>query len=396
MESRFMKQVAKKIGYLLFAFFFYIDRIFTRVNKHKVFCIMTHDSSMDSNVGMIIQEMKKQNPNYKFYYIKKEDTAEVKNGGRFNSILNFFLVKPFHMATASYIFLDNIFLPMSYLHFSSKTKVVQLWHGTGTIKKFGQDANEGNLKKLENRANRTITHLIVNAEGIREQYAGAFGIELDKVYAVGLPRTDVLFDSKKQRNDKKAFYGQYPELKEKKIVLYAPTFRDDEVANPKMVLDLDAFINELPDDLVCIIKLHPFVARQYTWTKEQEERYRGRVYNLSSYTDTNTLLLVADALITDYSSIIYEYCLREKPMIFYAYDLDDFESKGRGFYESYEAFVPGMVASTTDEVIEAIKMNIYEDKYDLERIEWFRDRHYQYFDGKSTERVIELVSSKEE
>ena len=395
MENRFMKQFAKKIGYMLFAFFFYINRIFTRVNKHKVFCIMTHDSSLDSNVGMIVQEMKKQNPNYKFYYIKKEDTAEVKNGGKVISVLEFFLVKPFHMATAGNIFLDNIFLPMSYLHFSSKTKVVQLWHGTGTIKKFGQDANEGNLKKLEYLANRTITHLIVNAEGIREQYAGAFGVELDKVYAAGLPRTDILFDSKKQQNDKKVFYQQYPELKDKKIVLYAPTFRDEEVAKPKMELDLDACINQLPDDLVCIIKLHPFVAKHYAWTKEQQERYKGRVYNLSSYPDTNTLLLVADALITDYSSIIYEYCLREKPMVFYAYDLEVFESKGRGFYEPYEAFVPGMVAKTTNEVIEAIKLNIYEEKYDIERIEWFRDRHYQYFDGKSTERVIELIRSKD-
>lgn len=393
MENQFMKQFAKKVGYLLFAFIFYINRIFTRVNKHKVFCIMTHDSSIDSNVGMITQEMKKQNPNYKFYYIKKEDTAKVKNGGKIKSILEFFLVKPFHMATAKYIFLDNIFLPMSYLHFSSRTKVVQLWHGTGTIKKFGQDANEGNLKKLENHANQAITHLIVNAEGIREQYAGAFGIELDKVYATGLPRTDVLFDFDKQRNDKNAFFQQYPELKDKKIIVYAPTFRDDEVVNPKMKLDLDAIISQLPDDLVCIIKLHPFVAKKYTWTKEQQEKYQGRVYNLSSYPDTNTLLLIADALITDYSSIIYEYCLREKPMIFYAYDLESFESKGRGFYEPYEAFVPGMVVRTSDEVIEAIKLNIYEDKYDIERIEWFRDRHYQYFDGKSTERVIDLVSS---
>ncbi|WP_455718493.1 hypothetical protein, partial [Anaerosporobacter sp.] len=88
-----MKQLAKKIGYLIFAFFFYINRIFTKVNKQKVFCIMTHDSSMDSNVGMIIQEMKKKNPNYKFYYIKKEETAKVKNGGKdggkVKSILSF-------------------------------------------------------------------------------------------------------------------------------------------------------------------------------------------------------------------------------------------------------------------------------------------------------------------
>ncbi|WP_167955780.1 CDP-glycerol glycerophosphotransferase family protein [Anaerosporobacter faecicola] len=390
-----MKQTVKKMGYMVFAFFFYVYRIFTRVNKDKVFCIMTHDSSMDSNVGMIVQEMKKQSSAYEFHYIKKEETAEVKSGGRIRSCLTFFLIKPYHMATAGYLFLDNIFLPMAYLHFSKYTKVVQLWHGTGTIKKFGQDANEGNLKRLEKHANQTVTHLIVNADGIRSQYAGAFGIEPEHVYATGLPRTDCLFDEEKKKQDMAGFYEQYPELKEKRIILYAPTFRDDEVSNPKVALDLDVFINRLPVDCVCIIKLHPFVAKQYSWTKEQQERYKGRVFNLSEFPDINTLLFVADALITDYSSIIYEYCLQDKPMIFFAYDLEHFEQQGRGFYEPYESFVPGMVVKNMEEVIEAIQWNVYEDKYDRERIEWFRERYYHYFDGRSTERVIRLVTEKE-
>lgn len=393
-----MKQKLKKAGYLLFACFFYIYRVFTRVNKYKVFCIMTHDSSMDSNVGMIVQQMKKD-PKYIFYYIKKEDTENVKGihtearkKGKLHTILSFFLVKPYQMATAKYIFLDNVFLPMSYLHFSKKTRVVQLWHGTGTIKKFGQDSNEGVLKKLEMRANNTITHLIVNSEELREQYAGAFGISIDKVYATGLPRTDTLFDEVKKKRDVRDFYDQYPELKHKKLVLYAPTFRDSEVAVPKMRLDLDMLVEQLPDDCVCMIKLHPFVEKHYRLTQDQVTRYNGKIMNMSSYTDTNTLLLVSDALITDYSSIIFEYCLSEKPMIFFAYDLENFTNQGRGFYEPYEDFVPGMIVKSTYEVVEAIKLNVYEGKYDLERIEWFCDRHYDHFDGCSTSRVIELVT----
>lgn len=355
---------------------------------------MTHDSSADSNVGMLVQKMQKMEQPFQFVYIKKEDTAKVKSGGKLIEVLNFFLVKPFHMASAGYILLDNIFLPMAYLHFSKKTKVVQLWHGTGTIKKFGQDANEGDLKKLENHANRSITHLIVNADGIREQYAQAFGVSIDKVYATGLPRTDSLFDEDKKNKDIHDFYERYPQLKDKRLVLYAPTFRDQEVSSPKIHLEFDTWIKELPEDCVCLIKLHPFVAKHYELTKEQQKLYENRIVNVSSYVDTNTLLFVADALITDYSSIIYEYCLREKPMIFFAYDLEEFTENGRGFYQSYEESVPGMVETTTEGVTQAIKLNVYEGKYDLERIEWFRDRHYDYYDGKSTERVLELIMEK--
>jgi CDP-ribitol ribitolphosphotransferase len=108
-----------------------------------------------------------------------------------------------------------------------------------------------------------------------------------------------------------------------------------------------------------------------------------RVISMSSYSDLNTLLLVSDYLITDYSSIIFEYCLRKKPMIFYAYDLDQFTDGGRGFYQPYKEFVPGPVVKDTQEILELLSNN----QFDYEKKEAFVHMNYQYLDGKSAERI---------
>lgn len=343
---------------------------------------MTHDSSLESNVGVMIQVMREKNKNYEFIKLTKENSK---------ISLAFFLQKSYHLATSKYVIMDNTFLPISYLHFSKKVKVVQLWHGTGTIKKFGQDSNEGVLKRLEYRANQSITHLIVNAKGIKRQYAQAFGVPLERTYAVGLPRTDLLFDSNKEQQDIEKFYEEFTELKGKKLVLYAPTFRDSETSSPKSAIQYKQWVEQLPQDCICLLKFHPFVADQFALTQEEEVLYGNRIMNMSSYKDTNTLLLVADALITDYSSIIYEYCLRKKPMIFYAYDLEQFKSLGRGFYGPYESFVPGIVAKNMTELVKAVRESLYENKFDVEKVSEFCKQYYDYTDGKSAERVYNLI-----
>lgn len=375
-----MKQGLKTVGYLLFAFIVYIDRIFTKVNKNKVFCVMTHDSSMDSNVGIMIQTMKRHNQAFQFIKLTKE-----------SSTISLFLQKTYHMATAKYILMDNTFLPMSYLHFPKSVKVVQLWHGTGTIKKFGQDFNTGQLRKLEYKANQSITHLIVNSKAIKRQYAKAFGVPLEKTYATGLPRTDLLFDKNKEKRDIEEFYKLYPELRGKKLVLYAPTFRDAEVNNPISSISYREWVERLPDDCICLLKFHPFVANNFMLSEEEQHLYGKRIWNMSSYPDTNTLLLVADVLITDYSSIIYEYCLRKKPMIFFAYDLKMFEQAGRGFYEPYESFVPGMVVNNMHELIRALNESLYSNTLSQKNIEEFCNKYYDYTDGGSAERIYQLI-----
>lgn len=371
------------MGYWIYAFFFYMFRLFPR-KKGKVFCVMTHDGSAGSSVGVVVEALRKKSDYYQFVFMKKSDWENAKTHV-IKAFCSFFIAKSYHMATASYILLDNIFLPMAYLRFNKNVKVVQLWHGTGTIKKFGQDSNVGEVKRLEYMANQKITHLIVNSEYTKVQYAKAFGVKADRVYIWGLPRTDELFsDSVKQKKIEK-FYEQYPYLREKKLVLYAPTFRDREVEQPKMMLDVEYLENHTPEDVFYLVKLHPFVAKQYQ--NEDSKRF----LNVSLYEDINTLLFVSDILITDYSSIIFEYAVLEKPIIFYAYDLDEFSEEGRGFYEDYKTYVPGKVVTETREIAELIQKENLSD----EKIIKFKKESFAYLDGCSMKRLLMGIFGKE-
>lgn len=369
----------KKIGYWIFAFFFYIFRV-CPLKKDKVFCIMTHDGSSGSSVGVVVEALKKKSDNYQFYYMKKNDREHAKKH-ILKAFYLFFMEKSYHMATASFVMLDNIFLPMAYLNFKKDVKVVQLWHGTGTIKKFGQDANTGEVKRLEYNANQKLTHLIVNSEYTKVQYAKAFGVEESKVYIWGLPRTDELFSEEIKQQKRNRFFQAYPELEGKRLVLYAPTFRDQEVDNPKMMLDADYLEKNTSEDMVYLIKLHPFVAARY---KRKDTK---RCINVSCYEDINTLLFVSDILITDYSSIIFEYCVLERPMIFYAYDLDAFSQSGRGFYEDYHSYVPGPVVSDTKEVSNLL----ISDELSKEPVTVFKNLSFSYTDGQSMKRLIKYI-----
>lgn len=364
----------KRIGYVVFAFFFYVSRLFP-VNPKKVFLVATHDDSPEGNIGIVADAIQKKYGDKRCIWFTRADKV--------TRPVSFFVIKAFHLATAGYVFLDNEFLPMAYIRFSAETKVVQLWHGTGTIKRFGQDVNTGVLGRLEYRANQRITHLIVNSEAVRDEYASAFGIRPERIYVLGLPRTDLLLRPLFLEEKREEFLDAHEELRGKRCILYAPTFRDDEVENPRLHLELSRMSEMLGRDSVLLIRLHPYVADRVGSVLETDKW--DNIINVSRYSGVTTLLAVADVLVTDYSSIIFEYCLRGKPMVFYAYDLARFESDGRRFYRDYKTFVPGRVVTGEDELIECLRNR------DFETDDAFVRENFRYLDGKSTSRLLELI-----
>lgn len=376
----------KTIGYYIFAFIYYICRILP-VNDKNVLCIMTHDDGEDSNVSLLMRELDRLKRGYKFTYITKTDTELVKSPKGFGNLLSFFFIKPYHMARANIILMDNIFLPMAYLRIRRKVKVVQLWHGTGTIKKFGQDVNSGRLKRLERRANSNISHLIVNNEQTAKLYARVFGINIDRVYPVGLPKTDDMLyriwriDKTNTNIDKKLIYEKYNIPMDKSLILYAPTFRDVNLGSDTTLRYVKELANQLPEEYILGLRLHPYVA------KMAQRLHIDKLCDLSAESSLSSLIMASDLLITDYSSIIFEYCITEKPMIFFAYDLDDFENQGRGFYNKYEDYVPGPVARDSKEVIDIIN----DGEFLRDRIQEFNLVNFPQRDGKASKRIIELI-----
>ncbi len=377
----------KTIGYYLFAIVYFLCKPFPIKHK-KVLCIMTHDDGEGSNVRIATKLLMNEAEGYTFSYITKSNMRTVKSLSGIRTVFSFFICKPYELARAEIVLLDNVFLPFAYLHRKKGTKVVQLWHGTGTIKKFGQDVNLGKLKQLEKRANDNITHLIVNSPTMKHLYAGAFGVEEEVVYPIGLPKTDEMLrritnsEIAGKNPDKEYIYDKYKIPKDKKLMLYAPTFRDNEEHNPRLVELLQELSKELPKEYYLGLRLHPFIANSFTQELENQ-----RICQLSFEKDVSTLLLASDVLITDYSSIIFEYCLTKRPMIFYAYDYAEFSNFGRGFYYDYESFVPGPVAYTCKDVINIIKENDFHPY----KIEDFVNSNYIYTDGNATNRLAELI-----
>ena len=382
----------KTLGYRLFGLMFTFFRLFP-VKENKAFLIATHDDGPEGNIAVMAETLRKKRPDMKMIYMTKKD--------RGSHPFSFFFVKAFHMATSSIILLDNVFMPMAFTPISKKATVIQLWHGTGTIKRFGLDSDGEEIARLARRGNRRLTWLTVNGERTKKQYATAFGLPPEKIRTTGLPRTDLLLDEagmeKRKRDFAHEIRKRVKDAGAHRYVLYAPTFRDNETDHPRLMLDVKRVLQSLPEDVILLLRFHPFVAERFAAEKLTEKgltkEERSRVIDMSGYSRVTTLLSAADVLVTDYSSIVFEYALLKKPMVFYAYDLEEFEKNGRDFYEPYEQFVPGPVVRDEDGLIRELNICLGADGKAKEqaRIEAFLEENYRRRDGHAADRVAMLA-----
>lgn len=290
------------------------------------------------------------------------------------------------IATSKYILLDDFYPKIYNFKLREGIELVQLWHACGAFKTFGFSrlGKEGG-PKMRSKNHRNYTKAIVSSEDIRKHYAEGFGISEDKVFATGIPRTDIFFDEEYKSSKIKELTEKYPLIKDKKVIMFAPTFRGNGQQTAYYDFDklnIDDLYNELCNEYVIIMKLHPFIKNVPTIDK----KYEKFIIDLSSEREINDLLFVSDILITDYSSVCFEYSLLNRPMIFFAYDMEEYIEK-RDFYYPYKGFVPGPIVKTTEGIINIIKNNNFE----LDKLEGFRNRFFNHFDGKSTERVVDML-----
>ena len=369
----------KLLGYRLYGAFYTFFRLFP-VKRDRAYFIMTHDSSDEGNCGVMRAYMKDQG-----FICDSLTRHEASSAG-------FIIKSAYRLARSCFIFADNAFLPLAFLKLRKGSSFVQLWHGTGTIKKFGQDVNTGKLKELEARCGDNISHLIVSSEATRKIYSGCFNVPTERTFITGLPRSDVFFDPGFAEKARKQFEKDYPLIKKKKLILYAPTFRDDvenEEEQTEKIKELaERFIREMPDNTVLGLRLHPYVADRV----KAGVSYGDRLLDLSHFKGLNTLLGATDMLITDYSSIIFEYSLLQRPMLFYAYDLDRFENSDRGFYRDYRSYVPGPVVTDCTALINATSTLV---GVCSTVVDSFVKNSFAFRDGVASERIYKLISNKD-
>ncbi|MDO4475320.1 MAG: CDP-glycerol glycerophosphotransferase family protein [Lachnospiraceae bacterium] len=276
---------------------------------------------------------------------------------------------------------DDYLRDLRYFPLRPEQKVIQLWHACGAFKQFGQYGT--NMAVSTDKATHAQYDLVcVSGQKIRSVYADAFDVPLERVQDLGCPRTDLLFDPAYKEEAVRRIYEKHPELKGKEIILYAPTFRDMGGDRTVFVPDIDfaRLSAAMPPEQVMLICPHPVMKNSIV---------DGSYDNIRVMRDfsTNDYMLVSDMLITDYSSVIFEYALLGKPIVFYCYDL---ELYNRGFYLDYPADLPGEVLKSQEE-LEAFLTS--PDRSAIsERYHTFMEQYMSACDGHSCERIAGLIN----
>lgn len=297
-------------------------------------------------------------------------------------------------AQASCVVLCDNFLPSASCRKRKETKVIQLWHACGALKKFGYDTTDDIPKQYHGNVFRNIDLVTVSSAQCVQPFASAMRLPLNCVQPVGVCRTDVYFKNEWREKCIQEFYRNYPQAKGKKIALWAPTFRGNpgEPRIPK--LDLQSLQNCLGDDWMVISRVHPHMNEKYKKT--------------DCLLTTECLFPVIDVLIADYSSLIFEYLLFNKPLVLYVPDLDEYKEK-RGFYLDFSR-MPGLHVKNEKNLPEAVNKEYL--AYQQEKIynrpqktgsdahkhhkkrEQFVELYMNSCDGHSTERVINYIKKE--
>lgn len=259
-------------------------------------------------------------------------------------------------------------------------KFVQLWHATGAFKKFGLDGT--NLfPEVDRLYHKDYDLVSVSGENLKGIYADAFGINRKIVKDYGVPRTDKLLLPEYVEETRKRILEAYPNLKEKQVILYAPTFRDSNGKDKHFFypeMNFESLSSSLKREQVFLICPHPVMQNQIV-----DKEYRN-IVQVNNFT-TNEMMCIADLLVTDYSSVIFEYSLLNKPMVFYCYDYDEYN---RDFYLDYEKDLPGQLFRSYAEIEDYICAGDFRES---ERLKDFQNRYMSACDGKSGDRLARAV-----
>lgn len=380
------RKVLKALDLICFYIYNRIGAIFMPLEENQVLFLTEARSDLDGNLKAMYDYIAKTKPQYEAVVFVKADRRNRDSFGRRMEIYK-------ALTTSKYVFLDDFYGITSTMKVRKEQKLVQLWHGSGAFKKFGfSRVSAGESLKGVHTGYRKYTDVAVTAEPVRECFAEAFDVALSRVRAMGSPRTDIFFDREKSEQVRSRLEETYPELVGKKLVLIAPTYRGKKVQDANYDFDrlhLDNICDALGEEYVVGVKWHPAIKNNINIGKI-ELSLDKRIMDFTDYAEINDLLVVTDVLVTDYSSVIFDYYLLEKPIVYFAYDLDKYDG-GRGFYFDFREYLFGSEADNYESLVECIKSgDLCEDKRKA-----FGDKFMKACDGRSCEKVAEWIFGEE-
>lgn len=346
------------------------------------------------NPRAIFEFLKEHHPEYKMYWSIDPHFASAFEDKDLMVVKRFTIKWLFLMARARY-WVSNSRLPI-WIPKPTNTIYLQTWHGT-PLKRLAADMEEVHLPNMDAEKYKSEflaessrwDYLISPNRYSTEIFKRAFAFKKE-IIEIGYPRNDVLYK------------GNNPEFKSsikkklhipanKKVILYAPTWRDNEfddegVYRFNLKLNLEKMREQLGQDHVILLRLHYLISDNLNLSE-----YEGFVYNTSKYEDIRELYLIADLLITDYSSVFFDYANLKRQMIFFVYDIEIYRDRLRGFYFDFETEAPGPLVKTTEEVIEKIKQCEANEGKLHKNFDSFFQKFCYLEEGESSKRLVEKL-----
>lgn len=340
---------------------------------------------IDGNAKAIYEYMKKNDiKEYKLIWLvtKKTDVSELdkRNYAYYKTLKGMY-----HLSTARYL-LKNQSIGEILKKKKGQT-YIQLFHGNGVMKKMGYDVNNAKERPVVSHA-KEWDYYIANDKNDEKVIRTSTGYN-GNVEVLGMAAVDLVINNCDNKEKKEKVLKKLNISNKKKNILYAPTFRDYDF--DKNIINIP--IKELSKlkDYNIIIRLHPLVRDKVDKNMFDIKNF----VNGCNYPDVSDILLITDILITDYSSVFYEYMPKNSPIIFYPYDYDKYVDLRGGFYVDYSKELPGPICYTEKELLNVVKEidKIYQQY--IEKRRKFNKKYNNLSDGKASERLVNnLINNK--
>ena len=347
-------------------------------NMKKIVLITRQNNNKTLDFILIEEEINKKYPDYKVVSLTKKLEKNLL------SVISYYFhmyKQMYHLATSHSCIVDTYIIPVSILKHKKHLKIVQLCHGIGNIKKFAYqtlDKESGKGEKLSKlmKMHHNYDYVISTSPETSKFYSEAFNIDISKTVEFGPPWTDYVLKIK----DKKAeVFKQYPGLDEKPVIFYFATFRtykDDF---------LDKFIESMNTDKYnIIIYLHFVMYKHHPELVEKMNNIKG-IY-LCKDSSAVELLSIANYVITDYSSTVFESAILDIPTYLYVPDYDKYVEKN-GLNVDIFKELPGYVYKDAKDLFTSIEL----EDYNYEILRNFRKKYVVNISGNSTEKLVDLI-----
>lgn len=393
-----IKPVIKRLINKLIKYSYQMFYIFIPVNKKTVLFIAYHGRGYLCNPKAIHQYMceSEEYQDYNFVWaIKKNKQANIPNA----KVVRYYSLSYFYYLARSKYWIFNCKMP-AYLQKKKNQVYLQTWHGT-PLKRLAHDINIGeNATFYRTKMNRKQMVKTYDNDSVKydyflspnpfstEKFMSAFRLDREKIIETGYPRNDYISNITTKEIEYLKFKYGIPQ--HKKIILYAPTWRDNSFVDKGYVHELKAdfkkWKKELGQEYVVIFKPHYLIINEY-----QTNDLDGFLYSISEDAEINELYVISDLLITDYSSVFFDYTILNRPVLFYMYDLKEYQEEIRGFYLNIHEDLPGDIITDEVTLINKIKELSHSINKNLTQLETFNHIYNQLHQGYCAKRVVEQV-----